>query len=169
MVILPVVFLVVYPMRWFQKCLNFFHIQRQSIDTFVNCYQGYYKDGTNGTKDYRCFSITFFLLQFTNYTIFTISRSIYAYSLGALNSTLFMFIILLVQPYKKQFKEYNVIDAFMMLYFVIMLVMITAADEADIKAAQFSSGTYGVITIFGLAPLFYFFLLCIWWIFGRKI
>ena len=79
-----------------------------------------------------------------------------------------MFIILLVQPYKKQFKEYNVIDAFMMLYFVIMFVMITAADEADIKAAQFSSGAYGVITILGLAPLFYFFLLCIWWIFVKK-
>ena len=38
MVILPIVFLVVYPMRWFQKCLNFFHIQCQSIDMFVSCY-----------------------------------------------------------------------------------------------------------------------------------
>ena len=168
MVILPVVFLVVYPMRWFQKCLNFFHIQRQSIDTFVNCYQGYYKDGTNGSKDYRCFSITFFLLQFTLYIIFTISRSIYTFSLGALSSILFMFTVLLVQPYKKQFKVYNVIDAFMMLHLSIMFVLITAADEADIKAAQFSSGTYGVLAILSLAPLFYFFFLCIWWIFVKK-
>ena len=168
MVILPVVFLVVYPMRWFQKCLNFFHLQRQSIDTFVNCYQGYYKDGTNGTKDYRCFSVTFFLLQFILYIIFTVSQSMYAFSLGALTLILFMFTVLLVRPYKKQFKVYNVIDAIMTLYFAIMFVLIIAANEADIKAARFSSGTYGILAILSLAPLFYIVVLCIWWIFVKK-
>ncbi len=46
-VILPIVFLIIHPMKWFHKCLNALKIQRQRLDMFVNCYQGYYKDGTN--------------------------------------------------------------------------------------------------------------------------
>ena len=42
----------------------------------------------------------------------------------------------------------------MTLYFAIMFVLIIAANEADIKAARFSSGTYGVLAILSLAPLF---------------
>ena len=168
MVILPLVFLVVYPMRWFQKCLNLFHIQRQSIDIFINCYQGYYKDGTNGTRDYRCFSITFFLLQLTIFILFTLSRSIFSFSLAALTTVLFLFVILLVQPYKEQFKIYNAIDAFMLLFLAVIFMVMTAADEADIKAAYFSTATYAFLAIISLAPLIYIVVLCIWWIFIKK-
>ena len=168
MVILPLVFLVVYPMRWFQKCLNSFRIQRQSIDMFINCYQGYYKDGTNGTRDCRCFSITFFLLQLIIFILFTLSRSIFCFSLAALTTVLFLFVILLVQPYKEQFKAYNAIDAFMLLFLAVIFIVITAADEADIKAAYFSTATYAFLAIISLAPLIYFVVLCIWWIFIKK-
>ena len=168
MVILPLIFLVIYPMRWFQKCLNSFHLQRQSIDMLVNCYQGYYKDGTNGTRDYRCFCIMFFLLQLTLATLFTISRSMYSFSLGAVAIILFLFIILMVQPYKTQFKAYNRIDAFMILMLGITFIVITAADEADIKAAYFSSWSYGALAILSVVPFIYFVVLSIWWILVKK-
>ena len=140
-VFLPLVFLVIYLMRWFQKCLNFCHIQRQSIDIFINCYQGYYKDGTNGTRDYRCFSVTYFLLQLIMMGLYTLSEGIYCSTLLALTAILFMFIILVVQPYKEQFKAYSVIDGFMFLLLSVVFILIIAADEADIKAVYFSTGT----------------------------
>ena len=70
--ILPIVFLIVYPMKWFQKCLNALKIQCQRLDMFVNCYQGYYKDGTNGTRDYRWFSVSYFIFQLIMFVLFTI-------------------------------------------------------------------------------------------------
>ena len=167
-VILPLVFLVIYPMRWFQKCLNYFHIQRQSIDMLVDCYQGYYKDGTSGTRDYRCFSVAFFLLQIIIFTIFTLSRSIYCFPLGALIVVLFMFIILAIQPYKEPFKAYSIIDAFMLLLLAAAFIISTAADEADVKAIRFSKPSYILLGIVAIIPSVYLCVLILWWIFIKK-
>ena len=167
-VILPLVFLVIYPMRWFQKLLNKLKIQRQAIDMFVNCYQGYYKDGTDGTRDYRCFSITFFLLQITVFVIFTLSRSSYVFPLGAFVMTLFMFTVLAVQPYKEQFKAYSTIDAFMSLLLAGVSIMATAGTEADIKAVGFSTLSYALMSTIALVPNLYLIGLITWWIFFQK-
>ena len=167
-VFLPLVFLVIYPMRWFQKCLNFCYIQRQSIDIFINCYQGYYKDGTNGTRDYRCFSVTFFLVQLVAMAFYSLSKTVFFFSLGALTTILFMFIILVVQPYKEQFKAYSAIDAFMLLLLGVMNILIVAADEAGIKAFYFLTGTNIALGFIGMIPLVYFVVLSSWWIFVNR-
>ena len=167
-VILPLVFLVIYPKRWFQKCLNYFHIQRQSIDMFVDCYQGYYKDGTDGTRDCRCFSIEFFLLQIIIFILFTLSRSIYCFPIGALFTVLMMFLIFAVQPYKKQFKAYCIIDALFHLLLAAAFIISTAADEADVKAIRFSKPSYILIGVVGTLPLLYLCMLICWWIFIQK-
>ena len=167
-IFLPLAFLVIYPMRWFQKCLNFCHVQRQSIDIFINCYQGYYKDGTNGTRDYRCFSITFFLVQLGTMGLFTLSKSVFCFSLAALSLIVLLFIILVVQPYKEQFKAYSVIDAFMIFFLGVMNIVVVAADEANLKASYFHTGSNVVLGFVSLVPLVYFVVLSIWWIFVKR-
>ena len=167
-VILPLVFLVIYPMGCFQRCLNFIGIQRRGLDILVNCYQGYYKDGTDGTRDYRCFSITFFLIQITIFSIFILSKSVYCFPLGALITMIFVFIVLAVQPYKEQFKAYSTIDAFMLLIIGSVCMIITAADEANTKSVQFSTPTYVLAALVSLIPSLYMTGLIIWWIFVKK-
>ena len=93
---------------------------------FVNCYQGYFKDGTNGTKDYRYFSIYFFLLQIILFALFTLSRSSYCFPLRTFVIMLFLFTILVVQPYKEEFKAYSTIDTFMILLLAGVFMMATA-------------------------------------------
>ena len=136
-VIFPIVFLIVYPMKWVQKCLNALKIQRQRLDMFVNCYQGYYKDGTNGTRDYRWFSVAYFILQLIVFVLFTFSQSIYCFSIGVIFIITLMFMQLSLRPYKEEFKVYNITDAFMLLIFSGMFIMIIAGDEAGIKASYF--------------------------------
>ena len=53
-----------------------------------------------------------------------------------------MLIILVVQPYKKQFKAYSVIDAFMLLFLGVVCIMNVAGDEASI---YFHKGTHLVL------------------------
>ena len=108
-VILPVVFLIIYPMKWFQKCLNSLKIQRQRLDMLVNCYQGFYKDGTIGTRDYRWFSVTGFLLHLI---LITVSQTIYFYSIGVLVVVILMFLHLSLRPYKEEFKVYNITSCY---------------------------------------------------------
>ena len=167
-VVLPLILLVVYPMRWFQKTLNFCGVQRQSLATFVDCYQGYYKDGTNGTRDYRCFSITYFLLEITVFISFTLTKSILCLTFSAFLAVLFMFTILSVQPYKEQFKAYSIIDASVLLILAGLLIMLSVGSEADVKDVRFSTPSYLLTAIIGLVPCFYLIGLMIWWIFVKK-
>ena len=168
-VILPLIFLLIYPMRWFQKCLNRFKIQRQSIDVFVSCYQGHYKDGTNGTKNLRCFSIVFFLGQIILFCVFMYSKSIYFYPVASITLVLIVFIILGVQPYKEQFKVYSLTDSFMVLALATFNMLNIAADEAELKAPYFIDLTHFILGITSLVPLLYFFFLCCWWILVKKL
>ena len=156
-VILPIVFLIIYPMKWFQKCLNPLKIQRQRLDMFVNCYQGYYKDGTNGTRDYRWFSVAFFILQMIVFVLFTLSQSIYCFSIGALVTVTLMFMQLSLRPYKEEFKVYNITDAFMLLILSGLLIMIITGDEAGIKASYFSTFSHLILALIGIIPTIYFF------------
>ena len=167
-VILPLVFLVVYPMCWFQKCLNYFGVQRQSVDMLVNCYQGYYKDGTNGTRDYRCFSIIFFLGQIFIMMLFTISKSNYCFLLGAILIIVVMFLLFTLQPYKEQFKFYNIIDALMLLILALVFVIVIATDEASLRDAYFSTPLYVLLGVVEIAPCLYLIGLVIWWFFVRR-
>ena len=168
MVILPLVFLVVYPMRCFQKCLNYCRVQRQSIDTFVSCYQGYYKDGTNGTCDCRCFSVALFFVQIVSLTFFVVSRSSYSLIFGAMMLIIVMFFLLAVQPYKEQFKVYTIIDAFMCLILALALVLTFATYEASIHALFFSISSSILLGVVEIIPCLYLIGLIIWWSFVKK-
>ena len=167
-VILPIAFLVFYPMCWFQKCLNHFKIRRQSLDMFVNCFQGYYKDGTNGTRDCRCFSVAFFLIQIAVMTFFTVTKSILSFQLGAIIVVVFMFAVAAIQPYKEQFKAYSIVDVFMLLIVALEFMLLITGDEAGIKTVYFNAPSHILSGIVELVPFLYFIGLIIWWIFVKK-
>ena len=52
----PVIILFLYPCLCFQRCLDRFHLRSLTLHTFVDAFQGCYKDGTNGTRDCRYFA-----------------------------------------------------------------------------------------------------------------
>ena len=55
---LPTLLLCLYPTKIFRKLLLYFLPLRwqQAVSTFIDTFQGHYKDGTNGTRDYRAAS-----------------------------------------------------------------------------------------------------------------
>ena len=63
-VLLPILLLILYPFCWFQKFLNLFPVRWYILHTFMDSFQGCYKDGTQpGTRDYRWFASAFFILR----------------------------------------------------------------------------------------------------------
>ena len=167
-VILPLVFLVVYPMHSCQKCLNYLGIQRHSLDMFVNCYQGYYKDGTNGTRDCRCFSVALFFIQTVLLSLFAVTKSVYCFSLGVMFLTALLFLTLAVQPYKEQFKVYSIIDAFMYILLVFGFSTAIAIDEVDARIPSFATPSYIFLGFLEIVPAIYFSCLFFWWVFVKK-
>ena len=113
-IVLPVLILLLYPTRVFQRLIGCCNTRWHALDAFVDAFQGYYKNGTNGTPDWRCFSGLYLIFRIMaigtdtlqNYYI-TVWRVIY-YS----SASLFFG---LLQPYKERWINYWDSIAFMLL------------------------------------------------------
>ena len=55
-VFLPALFLLLYPMKVFQKCLGYCGRRLLALHAFADVFQGCYKNGTSGTRDCRYFA-----------------------------------------------------------------------------------------------------------------
>ena len=104
---LPIVLMLVYPTRTFQKCLNCCGLRCLPLHIFMDAFQGYYKNGTEGTRDYRYFAGIYLLFRFL--AIFNFLRSLLAshYS-NVVFLVSFSLSFALCRPYKNSL--FNVVD-----------------------------------------------------------
>ena len=108
---LPILLLCLYPCRWFQKLLNSYHLRSQALHTFMDAFQGCYKDGTNGTRDCRYFAAIYLIARVAVYLSMM-------YSLTANNSILVGSLVIVIvllsgfSPYKE--KLCNHLDIFLL-------------------------------------------------------
>jgi len=64
LVMLPIFLLILYPTRVFRKCITCFRFRRcHALHTFMETFQGQYKDGTNGTWDFRIVSALYLIFR----------------------------------------------------------------------------------------------------------
>ena len=63
-IISPTILLILYPTKLFRKCVACCGFRRwHALQMFVESFQGQYKDGTNGTRDFRMVSASFLVLR----------------------------------------------------------------------------------------------------------
>ena len=125
-VILPVTTLALYPFTFFQKFLNLFPVRWYILHTFMDTFQGCYKNGTEpGTRDYRWFSSSYFICYFLILIQYAISFSVVSLYIGALILIFFAFLFMAVQPYKSSLSHLNFINAFFMLGLSSLLISFT--------------------------------------------
>ena len=112
---LPVVILLLYPTRIFQRFIGCCNTRWHALDAFVDAFQGYYKDGTNGTPDWRYFSglyLIFRILAIGTHVLPDITyQSVYKLTCYSFVSLFFG----LLQPYKERWINYLDSIAFMLL------------------------------------------------------
>ena len=103
------VLLLLYPMKWFQECLNFFKLSHFALHTFVDSFAGCYKDGTEpGTRDYRYFAAFFLLLRFVNYLVLMCTYDDYLQIVYLIIFVCFSIIFIPCQLYKSKFSHHNI-------------------------------------------------------------
>ena len=79
-IIFPAILLILYPTRLFRKCVSCCGFRRwHALHMFVESFQGQYKDGTNGTRDFRMVSATFLILRIVILVLF-LNRQSYVWS-----------------------------------------------------------------------------------------
>ena len=160
-VLLPPVLLFLYPCNCFQYSLNKLKCNSLALRTFMDVFQGHYKNGTNRTLDLRLFSGMYLLSRFVFIVLFYILNSYYIFIvLGTLQLVLIFFIATL-QPQRT--KLHYVLD----LFFVMSLIAICFAAMSgflgtDNTIPSSLSRYIGFITV--ALPFLYIMFLIIYWV-----
>ena len=121
--VFPLLLLLLYPMRSFQKCLGYCtRIRWQFLHTFADAFQGCYKNGTNGTCDYRYFAGLYLFFRIVILAAY-ISPSLYMYLILIPFPGVVSLMFAYFRPYKNNF--FNIIDglAFALLALTIYLIV----------------------------------------------
>ena len=115
---LPILLLCLYPCRCFQSFLNRYHLSSPALHTFMDIFQGSFKDGTNGTRDCRYFAAVYLIARVILYL--SVGISIITFNTSMISSVLLFLIVLLVifQPYKESL--YNKLNICLMA--ILMMV-----------------------------------------------
>ena len=144
--LLPILLLFLYPCSCFQVCLNRTGCSCQVLHTFMDTFQGHYKNGTNGTRDLRFFSGLYLLLRVVVYASTVLSYQITSFAYTRVCISVLAFGVALARPYKLY--VYTVIDT------LFLAITITLYDS--LGPTGFGQPHW---IVFGLAPITYVILL----------
>ena len=172
-ILFPLLLLLLYPMRCFQRCLGCCGIRWHALPIFIDAFQGCYKDGTNGTRNCRYFAAAFLLARILLFIIFTLTQTTLFYGAALLVFILLVMVIPIVQPYKPRFSTYNAVDSVLVLLMALWCATIVCVTIAGLKAHQLVTTFLLLTFIVELLPLFYVSCVTLHWMcsrgqFGRR-
>ena len=159
-IILPLLVLLMYPLKTTQKCLNRCSLNSVALHTFSDAFQGSFKDGTNGTRDCRYFAVIYQLPRILGFVIYSLVHTDYWFYFMALVCTFQAVLIATIQPYKKNI--HNKIDVILMLIIAMLYASISAH-----ASPYFSHIMEWTCVTFALLPLLYFGGLILFWFYNH--
>ena len=132
-ILLPFLVLLLYPTRAFHCCLSYFRLRGHALRAFVDTFQGYYKDGTTGTRDCRCFSALYLLIR-----IVTVSSHLlpgnYSAVIRIVSYIITSLLFALVRPYKEN--RINVLDSVVFAIFIFGEVIVVNDEQVGTTKSQ---------------------------------
>ena len=164
-VILPILLLALYPFAFFQKCLNKFSIRWHILHTFMDSFNGCYKDGTEpGTRDCRWFVAIFLLMRLNMFLVYMFTHTTAYFSLSAIVFLLLVLLIVNIQPFKARVSHYSKVNATFMTFLAINMIAASGFDSAGIKVQQFVPVFEVLVSMTGIIPIIYVLILVLYWI-----
>ena len=149
----PLLLLIVYQCRCFHRCTQHCGFTCNILHTFMDAFQGCYKDGTNGTRDCRYFPVVYLMLRILLGFAYMITRSIFFYPLAAVLWTIAAFLVAIIRPYKVDF--YNGLDIFLLMSLSAVYALILLVDVSNTGTFRLLTETEAVISIVATFPLIY--------------
>ena len=169
---IPPIVLTFYQAAFFQKCLTQCKMNSQGLRTFVEAFQGCYKDGTNGTRDCRYFAGLYFIFRLivvlpqlndglglgNTYKYITTSFAIFFWCIALFFA--------LAQPYKIHL--YNVVDAVIFALSGTITVLVLFIDM-QVQITGHPSSSFLILTdVLYTLPLLYLVLFIVCWLLNKK-
>ena len=163
-ILLPLCLLVLSPLRCVQKCTTRVRVLKE----FLYAFQQYYKDGRNGTTDCRWFAGFYILVSFTLFLTYACTLNGYGYVVGIIEFTIAAIIVLLVQPYRKEYAVYNVLDTVLFILQALFCAALTYLNVAGLKQRVYLVISFPLLWCVCSAPLIYIAAIVIRWTWKRR-
>lgn len=168
-ILFPILLLNLYTFTWFQKLLNAVPIRWHILHTFVDTYQGCFKDGTEpGTRDCRWFSSIFFFARFFLFLTSGFTFGAMYLVTGSIVLILLVILFIVFQPYKACVRHYCTINIVFLLHLALVYISMLAVEITDIKKREMTWLFYTLSMTFGTIPLLYIVVLTIYWIITHR-
>ena len=168
-VLLPVLILMLYPFRWFQKILNILPIRWHVLHTFMDSFQGCYKDGTEpGTRDCRWFVSIVFIIRYSIFAVSIFITGSLNFPIDSITLALYALSLVVVQPFKAKFSHYSTINAIYMLFLALFYAAMTGIELTSTRSYNLTTPIYVVSLSLGLLPLLYVSLITLKWIIHHR-
>ena len=163
-IFLPLLFLVLYPFRCFQKYLNHWQMNYEVLRTFADAFQGTYKNGTEGTRDYRYFAAGYLALRIVVYLLYALVLSGNFHLIAALVLICFAVSIAFTQPHKVAF--HNTTDIVLIL--ILAMWFIALRLFALTRFQIFTKLYVAIILLLSILPHVYISGVLFYWIYTQS-
>lgn len=168
-VILPTVILTLYPFQFFQKFLSCFPIQWHFLHTFVDSFQGCYKDGTEeGTFDCRFFAQYGLFMRFALFVLYAMTGSAMFFVYATIACVIWLIILANINVFKETVVYYPSMDMTFLILLSTFYVWIIVANIAGIEQYNCLSAIYLFAMISPFVTLAYICYIIFEWLFSKK-
>ena len=165
--IFPMAVMLLYQFRWFQNILFQLPIKHHILDTFMDTFQGCYKNGMEpGTRDCRWFSAMYLLVRVLGFLVYALSPTAVFFAFLAMLLLIFVMVLLKVQPYRPIFAHYMPVDFVLLL--VLFLTAVASFNIALIKDPRYVTFCIGLALLFTFIMLLHISVHALRWILRRR-
>ena len=160
----PIIILILYSSNFFQKSLTLFpHRWQIFFHTFMDSFQGCYKDGTESDgRDCRWYAPILPICRLLLMVVYGFTLGSAFFSFGAILFTVIVLITIISDPFKSQYLS-STMSVFI-LFIAAFYVCAVGVDMAEKNDTNNTYVFYGVIAVICSLPLFYISLLVLIWI-----
>ena len=167
-ILLPLLLLMAFPMRCFQRRLEKYNLESQVLRTFMDSFQGCYKDGTGGTRDFRYCPAVYMSLRIFLFTMYAVTLNVAFYDIAALSLMILAAVIIVIQPYKEHLSMYNAVEAIHFMTLAMWFVSAVSINAVSTKSIKLVDGFLAFSIIVSTLPIFYISFVALKWIFTRE-
>ena len=131
-VLLPTLYLVLYPLKWFHRLLDFCKLRKEGLIAVSDVFTGPYKHGADNTADCRLFSSFYFILRIVIILSFAFemhpSESNIGHTFQLAISILTAGIIMIFRPYKRNIHNFVEFTIFLILASMALINVVFKDD-----------------------------------------
>ena len=167
LVIFPILILLLYSSSFFQKCLTILpHRWQITLHTFVDSFQGSYKNGTEpGSRDCRWYAPVFYICRLLLMIFYAISLDATYFPYGAMFLTLIASMTIIVEPFKAHLKHLSSAMAVYILFIAAFYVCAAGTGITERNNDALSTYIFYAFTVvIGLLPILHVSIHVIVWI-----